>query len=223
MTTHRSHETTARSHGAPLPRPKSSRTTSGIAQVFAGPAVLDVLGLFCLQPDRDYYQREIAEATGRRIVEVQRALTRLEAAELVVRTKRGRHVYYRPLRAHPAFSHLRGLVLATVGLADVLRPPLLHLGSGVQLAFVYGSLAQGTDTADSDIDLMIVGTVSTRQIVEAMEDACGVLGREVNPGVYSPEEFRQKFRSGGAFLQNVVASPKIWLVGSDEELAALPG
>ena len=202
----------------------STHVFPAIAHVFAGPALLDVLSLFCLHPDLDYYQREIAGATGRRLVEVQRALTRLEAAGLVVRTKRGRHVYYRPLRTHPAFSHLRGLVLATVGLADVLRPPLVQMGSAVRLAFVYGSLAQGTDTADSDIDLMIVGTVSTRQIVEAWEeDASAVLGREVNPGVYSADEFRQKFQSGSAFLQNVVAAPKIWLVGSDEELTALFG
>ena len=201
----------------------STHVFPAIAHVFAGPALLAVLSLFCLHPDRDYYQREIAETTGRRLVEVQRALTRLEAAGLVVRTKRGRHVYYRPLRTHPAFSHLRGLVLATVGLADVLRPPIEHMGSAVRLAFVYGSLAQGTDTADSDIDLMIIGTAPTRQIVEALEDASGVLGREVNPGVYSADEFRQKFQSGVTFLQNVVAAPKIWLMGSDEELAALLG
>lgn len=201
----------------------STHVFPAIAHVFAGPVLLDVLSLFCLHPDRDYYQREIAETTGRRLVEVQRALTRLEAAGLVVRTKRGRHVYYRPLREHPAFSHLRGLVLATVGLADVLRIPLEQMGSVVHLAFVYGSLARGTDTATSDIDLMIIGTAPTRQIVEALEDASGVLGREVNPGVYSADEFRQKFQSGSAFLQNVVAAPKIWLVGSDEELTALLG
>jgi predicted nucleotidyltransferase len=124
-------------------------------------------------------------------------------------------------KASPVFDDLAAFLRKTVGIADVLRAALEPLRSGIRLAFVYGSVAEGTPGTFSDIDVMIIGDTGFAQVVNAVSTVQARLRREVNPTVMRPSEYAKRRQAGQGFLASVEEKPKIWLIGSDDELARL--
>ena len=124
----------------------------------------------------------------------------------------------------PVFAELRGLVLKTMGLADVLLAALMPLAGQIDVAFVYGSVAKQQDTAQSDIDVLIVSSklanLSYADAFGALEAAIATLGRKVNPTLYTPEEFNKRLANKNAFVTRVLQQPKIWLIGNEGQLHA---
>jgi predicted nucleotidyltransferase len=103
------------------------------------------------------------------------------------------------------------------------RDALAPLASGIASAFIYGSMAKGTETASSDVDVMVIGTVGFEQVAEAVAAAQGALGREVNLSVYAPDEFKSKVAKKHHFLINVLKNPKMYLIGDRDGLEGLAG
>jgi predicted nucleotidyltransferase len=178
-----------------------------------------VLGLLFGSPDRSYYVNEILRFAGVGIGAVQRELASLDAAGLVNVTRIGNQKHYQANRQSPIFEELRGIVIKTFGVADVLRPALAPLAGRVHAAFIYGSVAKGTDTASIDIDVMVVGDgISYPDIIGTFEKSEKMLGRAINPTLYNREELQRKLAAGNAFLNRVLKQPRIFLIGSDDEL-----
>jgi predicted nucleotidyltransferase len=106
--------------------------------------------------------------------------------------------------------------------ADVLRSGLARIAKDIRVAFIYGSIAKGAETAESDVDLFVVAdSLALADIVTALRHAQEELRREVNPTVYQTKEFFRKLTQGHHFVSKVVAGPKIFLVGDEGELARL--
>jgi len=180
-----------------------------------------VLALLYGRPAEDFYLREIVRAAGTGVGAVQRELRLLVEAGVVRRRVRGRQVYFQANAESPLFPELKGLVLKTAGLADVLRAVLAPLGGRIRAAFINGSFARGEEQRGSNVDLLIVGEVTFAEAAAALGSAQETLGREVNPTVYPPEEFRKKLASGHHFLKNVLRGPKVFLIGEECELKRL--
>lgn len=181
-----------------------------------------VLRLVFGHTDRRFYQRQIIRSIRLGSGTVQRELERLAGAGILTRTIEGRQTYFQANRNCPVFDELHGLIRKTFGVAQVLQGGLAAIAAKVQLAFIYGSMATGTETTDSDVDVMVVGErVSMQDVVSAVTDAQRDLGREVNPSVYRTEEFCRKLAQGQHFLSSVVSGPKIFLIGDENELAGL--
>lgn len=195
----------------------------GIGSLFAGRAVVALLRLFMLHPTRDFYQRELVDLTGERLFLIQRGLARLVEAGIVEQASRGNRVYYRVNRAHPAFQDLKGVILKTVGLGDALRARLREVGDRVKAAFLYGSSARGEETASSDIDIMLIGDLSGREVASVFAPVKRMLRREINPSVYSPAEFRKKAKERHPFVTTVLKEPKVFLLGDERDLKAILG
>lgn len=152
---------------------------------------------------------------------VQRELADLAAAGLLTVTARGHQKHYQANAAAPVFAELRGLVLKTFGLADVLREALAPVASKIQAAFVYGSIARQEDTLRSDVDLMIISdSLGYADVFGAVEPASITLSRPVNPTVYSSAQFARRAEQDNAFIKRVLEQPKIWLIGTEESLLA---
>lgn len=180
-----------------------------------------VLGILFGNPGRSFYANEIITLAGSGTGAVQRELARLAGAGLVTVARVGNQKHYQANPAAPVFEELRGLVLKTSGLADVLCVALAPLAAQISAAFVYGSVAKRQDTAASDIDLMVVSdSLSYAEIFAAMEEATTRLGRPVNPTVYSRQELARRIEQDNAFIQRVLAQPKLWLIGEENGLAA---
>lgn len=194
---------------------------TSFAALFPSPVLVDILCLFLMQPDEEYYQRSLAEKTGHSLAQVQYALERIEEAGLVTKKKSGNRLYYRAERSHPAFEDLKRAFLKTIALGDVIREALKPLEKKIMFAFVYGSIATGQDRPDSDLDLLLIGSVTLKDIANAVADLSEKLRREVNPVNYTPETFVKRLKEGNRFALEMLETPKIWLIGIEDEFAKL--
>ena len=178
-----------------------------------------VLAVLFGQSQRSFYANEIIGLAASGSGAVQRELARLEASALVTVRRVGNQKHYQANHEAPIFEELRGIVLKTFGVADVLRGALHSLWPLVDLAFVYGSLAKGTEHAGSDVDLMVIAAApSNAELLEALFPAQAQLGRVVNPTLYTPDEFAQRLRDGVPFIVRVLEQPKVFVKGSEHDI-----
>ena len=180
-------------------------------QVLGPPARRAILSRTMLDPSAEYHLRELVRLTGLAPRTVHQELEKLVRADLLVERRDGNRRYVRPNERHPLFRPLREIVLKTEGLADVLREALGT--EGIQLAFVYGSIAAAAATAGSDVDLIIVGSLGLREAVRRLGPAHDVLAREINPKVWTRREFDRRRRENDPFLSRVLAAPTIPVIG----------
>lgn len=182
-----------------------------------------VLGLLLLRPEEALHGREISRRTGLQAGTITRELTKLVEVGLLNRETRGNQRVYSANTASPVFAELASILRKTSGMADVLAQALAPLEGLLQVAFVFGSMSRGQETAGSDIDVMLIGDASFRQVVEALHPTEAVLGREINAQILSPLEFADKANQKEAFLADVLAKPKIFLIGGEDDLEELAG
>ncbi|MGH7392937.1 MAG: nucleotidyltransferase domain-containing protein [Candidatus Rokuibacteriota bacterium] len=191
------------------------------ASVLFGRTRRRVLGWLLGHPDEMFYLRQIVRHAGAGQGAVQRELGLLTRAGLLRRTVQGRQVYFQANRESPIFRELQAVFLKTVGVADVLREALAPIADRVLVAFVFGSAARGELRADSDIDLLVVGDAPFESVAGALAEAQERLGRDVNPTVYPPDEFRTKIGAGHHFLTTVLQGPRVFVIGGPDELGGL--
>lgn len=198
-----------------------SPIVSGVADALFTKVQQRVLAVLFGNPARSFYSNELIVLACSGSGAVQRELAQLEAAELVTVRRVGNQKHYQANASAPIFEELRGLVLKTSGLVDVLRAALAPLAAQIDQAFVYGSVAKGKDTAKSDIDLMVISEkIAYADLFAALEPATNRLRRTVNPTLYSRMEIDKRTREGNAFVKRVLAQPKLWVIGEDRGLAA---
>lgn len=176
-----------------------------------------VLALLLLHPERKLHVREISRLTGTTAGTMNKELARLHEAGLLERERVGNQLRYSANRSHQIYPELTGILRKTVGLADVLIEALAPLAEAIEISFIYGSVARGTETAGSDVDLLIVGTVDFGTVIESLHGVERKLGREVNAKVFSRREWNAKVRAGDAFAAEILKGPKIKLVGDVDE------
>jgi len=177
-----------------------------------------VLGLLLLHPDKAYHVREIARLTGTVAGTLHKELSKLADAGVLLKQSSGNQVLYQANRSGLIFEELASILRKTSGVVDVLADALAPLGDKIQIAFVFGSMASGKATSESDIDLLIVGDVNFSDIVKETYSAQEVLGREINPKVYNKEEWKTMLKKKDAFIKEVLAKPKLFVVGTSNEL-----
>ena len=178
-----------------------------------------VLALLFGNPDRSFFANEIMRLAQSGTGAVARELAALESAGLATVTRIGNQKHYQANRTSPIFEELRGIVAKTFGVADVLRASLAPLAVRIKIAFVYGSVANGSDTAKSDIDLMVIGDdIDYSALFSVTSQAGQQLGRKVNPTIYSSIDIRTKIAEGNAFAVRVLDRPKIFLMGTENDL-----
>lgn len=193
------------------------------ASILFGKTRRAVLALTYGHTDERFYLRQIVRHASVGVGVVQRELRQLAAAGILTRTVSGRQTYYQANRECPIFEELRAIVTKTAGVASLLQSALAPLGERIAIAFIFGSIAHGGEHATSDVDLMVVGEVGFGEVVDRVSPTQDRLGREVNPKVYPRAEFVEKARAGQHFLSRVLALPKIFLIGTEHDLAQLVG
>lgn len=168
---------------------------------------------------KEIHLRDLARQSELALRTVQQELVRLGKVGLVSSRKDGNRMYYQANQHSPVYADLRNIVLKTAGLADVLREALQS--RDIKLAFVFGSIAAENARPESDIDLMVIGPLGLREVTKALHGVALKLGREVNPHVLTPAEFANRKRSGDHFITSLLESPRLFIVGTDDELTKL--
>lgn len=190
-----------------------------LEELMGSRARVRILKTFLLNLERDFYQREIAAITNLPIRAVQREMERLVKIGLVEKQIRGNRKYYRCKSDFPIFEELKSIILKTVALGNVLKDYLQKKKGKIELAFIYGSFAKGEENISSDLDLLIVGNLTSKEVSMLLSPAKDMLRREINFVVYNEKEFSKKKESH--FLKRVLKEPKIFLVGDKSDLKGI--
>ena len=180
-----------------------------------------VLGMLLLHPEESLHGREIARRTGLPAGTLTRELKRLAEVGLLKREKRGNQLLYSANRSSPIFTELAGILRKTSGLAEVIREALASLFDLIDVAFIFGSVARGSETEGSDIDVLIIGSVDFGSAIDALHTAQEQLAREINPKVFSVRGWKAKLKEKNSFATNVAAKQKIFVIGDEHDLAEL--
>jgi predicted nucleotidyltransferase len=200
---------------------RASKKTPQLVEVLFGSYRRRILALLLLRPDESFYVREIARLTGVPAGSLHRELRLLTSAGLLERSTVGNQVRYQVDRTCPIHEELAGIFRKTVGLTDVLREALTPLAGKIRVALVFGSVAQGKELATSDIDVLVIGSVSFAGVVEALSTAAEQLRREVNPVVMTRAEFSAKVAARDRFVSRIEREPKLFLLGDAGEFRKL--
>ena len=180
-----------------------------------------VLALLYGQPERSFYATEMINLAGGGSGAIQRELSRLARSGLVTVTSIGSQRHFQANPDAPIYTELCSIVRKTVGLVGPLRAALQHLSKHIELAFVFGSVARKTDSAASDIDLMIVSdTLVYADVFPAIEELSDKLGRQIQPTLYSNDELARRISSDNSFIKRVLKQSKIWIIGNESGLKA---
>lgn len=189
-----------------------------LASLFGSRLRARLLGWLFSHPDERFFVRELTGLLDEDPTNVSRELARLEKMDILMSIVEGRQKYYRVNKECAVFHELRGLVLKTVGVADILREALAPLEQQISMAFIFGSLASGEATSASDADLLVVGDVDEMALHKAIAAAEGRLGRPVNYTVVNKRELQKRRREKDGFLAQVLNGPKIIVLGSAREV-----
>jgi len=182
-----------------------------------------VLGWLFSHPDERYFVRQLTILVKEDSTNVSRELARLEKTGILVSTTEGKQKYYQANHHNPIFNELHGLILKTVGMADIIRKALESRTPDIRLSFVFGSVAGKTENRLSDIDLLVVGNITFGEIVDLLTPAEETLNRQLNPVVYSLSEFNRRLSENHYFISNILSGEKIFIVGDENELKSLVG
>jgi predicted nucleotidyltransferase len=194
---------------------------SQLAELVGSKIRAEVFRLLFTGKEQELHIREIQRRTGFNDRAIRLELVRLARLELVTPRRDGNRLYYSAKRESPLFPDIRNLTIKTIGLADVLKAAL-H-AEEIQVAFVFGSVAQGTEKAASDVDLMVIGSLGMRGVSALLTGVSEKIGREINPHVVTAADFKAKIRAGDHFHTAVFKERKLFLKGDEHELAGLAG
>jgi DNA-binding transcriptional ArsR family regulator len=169
--------------------------------------------------EKELHLREMERQTVLSLGTVRQDLQKLVKLDLVKTRRDGNRLYYRANTEHPLYPEIRHLVLKTAGLVEIFKSALDR--EGIQVAFIFGSLASSKERAESDVDLMVIGAVGLRTLSGWLAGVSEKIGREINPHTLSVEEFRQRKQKGNHFLTKVLESPRLFIIGNENDLEAM--
>lgn len=190
-----------------------------LAELLSSRVKAEIFRLFFGVVPQELHGREIERQSGLADATVRQELRRLSRLGIVVSRLNGNRTYYRANTSHPLYQDIRNLVMKTDGLVEVLRAALMS--PEIKLAFIFGSVAAGVEKAESDIDLLVIGTLGLRQLSKLLSGVATRVGREINPHVYTAEELTRRKKAGDHFLGRVLAAPKLFVIGNEYELTAM--
>ena len=191
-----------------------------MAGALFSPVQQRVLGLLFGQPGRRFQSAELIRLAESGTGAVHRQLQRLEATGWITATRVGNQKHYQANAECPAFDELRSLIAKTVGLVEPLRRALAPLATRILAAFVYGSIAKGSDTAGSDIDLLVVSdNVGYPEVYTELHAAEAELGRSINPNVLTARDWRARLAQSDSFAARIAAQPRLFVIGAEDDLS----
>jgi len=192
-----------------------------VEEIFSSQARVAIMNLFLMNPDDRYYLRQVASLTSQPVRAVEREVAKLEAVGLLTHSFEGNRKYYRINRDCPIFPELKSIFLKTVSLGDALRGYLDQAATAIEVAFIYGSYARGEETTTSDIDLFVIGSITTKELSGVLARVRRDLGREINPMTMTLAEFQAKVKAKNHFVVSILNEPKVFLVGDERDLESI--
>jgi len=191
-----------------------------LKSLFSSNTRIGLLKLFLLNPQADFYVRQIEKVTSLPLRAIQREIYNLTNIGLLMQRASGNRKYYSLNTAHPLRNELKSIILKSTGIVDALKKRLEDV-KDIDMAFIYGSYAKDTERLISDIDLFVIGDISSRQLSSLLSREKAALAREINFSLYSKNEFINRKKTGNHFISSVLKDKKIFIIGGANELKAI--
>lgn len=177
----------------------------------------ELLKLYFTNPEKKFYLRELERMLGFSVANIRRELINLEKIGLFITDSKGNLVYYSLNHSYPLYNEIKGIIDKTIGVPITVKSALEKV-KGIKYALFYGSFAKNEQKQTSDIDVLIVGKVNEKKLVEMCNKLEKELKREINYALYSEIDFERKRKAKNPFILEVLKQPKIFLIGSENEL-----
>lgn len=192
-----------------------------LKNLFSSEVRIQLLNKFLMNPEQEFYLRELSNLYKISPRSVSLELQNLERIELIKKRISGKQHFYSINRQHPLYGDLRNIFIKTFGFKNLLQKYLEPYKSQISYCFIYGSIAKGNSKANSDLDLMIIGDVPSRKISGDFLKAGEELNREVNFSIFSESEFVSRLRNNDHFITTLIKEPKIFIIGDSIEFSRL--
>jgi uncharacterized protein len=192
---------------------------STLSKILSSRTRAEIFKLLYGYADEELHIREIARRTGLNDATIRQELLKLLKLDLVIDRKDSNRVYYRANKSNPLYPDIRSLVLKSIGMADVLKGAIKD--DRIQVAFIFGSISEGKETADSDVDLFIIGQLGMRAVSTLLSGVAEKIGREINPHVMTSDEFKKRRKAKEHFITSVIKSPRIFVFGTEDDLKTM--
>lgn len=189
-------------------------------KLFSSKARVEILKLFLFNPDDSFYQRQISMLTRQSIRGVQREVEKLQSLGLIEKSAQGNRLYYKVNRNCSIFEELKRILFKTTGIAETLKGKLIKSDS-VKVAFIYGSYAKGEESLSSDIDLLVMGGITSKELSGLLSKCKSEIGREINYAVFKAQEFSKRIKQKDHFLNTVLKEKKLFIIGGEDELKTI--
>jgi len=191
-----------------------------LERLFTSRVRVRLLTLFITHPSESFYIRQITRITGETYNNIRQELQNLAALGFIQGERQANALYYKVNTEHFLFPEIKILILKTEAVGDRLREALSRLGN-IQVAFLYGSTAKGTDFPSSDIDLMVIGEVNLDVLDKMINTIEEEFGRTVNYTLFSAKEWQNRVKQRNSFVKDVLIHKKIFLLGDINDLSAI--
>jgi len=192
-----------------------------LSQILSSRTRAEIFKLLFGVKDRELHIREIERRTQLNDRTIRQELNKLLKLDLVIDRRDSNRVYYRVNKTNPLYPDIHNLVLKSVGLSDVLWKALND--KGVKIAFVFGSISEGRETSESDVDLFVIGSLGMRKISSLLSGTADKIGREINTHVMTEDEIKKRYSSKDHFIDSVIKSKKLFIIGTENDLKAMVG
>jgi len=193
-----------------------------LIKLFTSKLRVEILALFFSRSEEALYLGEIVKLTGEDRGNISRELRNLESIGLLISRKEGNLKYYSSNRDFLLYDELRSIILKTRGAIGALKETLSRT-KNIDYAFIYGSIASGTETAKSDIDLMVIGEISLESLLRLVRGPEKILGREINPSLYGLKEYKRRMKKKDPFIVQVMSEPRMMIIGENDGLQGITG
>jgi DNA-binding transcriptional ArsR family regulator len=190
-----------------------------LSQILSSRTRAEIFKLLFGTKEEELHIREIQRQSGLNDRTIRQELGKLLKLDLVIDRKDSNRVYYRANKSNPLYHDIKNLVLKSIGLVDVLRDALKD--KRIQISFVFGSISEGKETSDSDVDLFVIGTLGMRDVSALLSGAADKIGREINVHVMTRDEIKKRYSTEEHFIVNVIKSPKLFILGTEDDLKAV--
>jgi predicted nucleotidyltransferase len=191
-----------------------------LKKLFGSKVRIKILKLFVFNPTKEYFTREIERFIKASFEPMRQELIQLESLGLLKSRVSGKQKYYSLNTAHTLYPEIKSMILKTVGLGNLLNAAIKER-KDIILSFIYGSVAKNIENPESDIDIFVVGNISSKNLQEVVSNIESDTKREINPTVYSPEELKEKYKKKNRFISSLIKGPKLFLKGDNDALRRL--
>jgi DNA-binding transcriptional ArsR family regulator len=199
---------------------RNMRTISTLAALVS-PTRQAILTAIFLRPEKSWYLSELATHIGTRSSSLQRDVDSLVRVGILEKRVDGRRSYIKANEGSPIYSELRGIIEKTSGIVPTLQNAVGRFGKKIRSGFVYGSLARGEEGAGSDVDLMLIGNVSTMEVAPVLRRVEKTVDRQINPTIFTETDFVKNLTDKNHFLLTVMRGKKIMVKGTEDELETI--